>query len=71
VATSSTHAEIRALYTLILDIIYEVHLRSKVGHPISLPAIIFKGNQLFIDLTTMLSSKVTGLTHFLMLIEFF
>jgi hypothetical protein len=70
VATSSTHAEIRALYTLILDIIYIVHLCSEVGRPINLPAIIFEDNQPVIDLTTTLSSKVTRSTHFLMLIEF-
>jgi hypothetical protein len=70
VATSSTHAEIRALYTLILDIIYIVHLCSEVGRPINLPAIIFEDNQPVIDLTTTLSSKVTRSKHFLMLIEF-
>jgi hypothetical protein len=37
VATSSTHAEIRSLYTLILDIIYIVHLCQEVGRPIDLP----------------------------------
>jgi hypothetical protein len=70
VATSSTHAEIRALYTLVLDIIFIVHLCSEVGRPISLPAIIFEDNQPVIDLTTTLSSKVTRSKHFLMLIEF-
>ncbi len=70
VATSSTHAEIRALYTLVLDIIFTVHLCSEVGHPISLPAVIFEDNQLVIDLTTTLSSKVTQSKHFIMLIEF-
>jgi hypothetical protein len=70
VATSSTHAEIRALDTLILDIIYVVHLCSEVGRSIRLPAIIFEENQPVIDLTTTLSSKVTQSKHFLMLIEF-
>jgi hypothetical protein len=70
VATSSTHAEIRALYTLTLDIIYIVHLCEEVGRPIDLPAIVFEDNQPVIDLTKMLSSKVTRSKHFLMLIEF-
>jgi hypothetical protein len=58
-ATSSTHAEIRALYTLVLEIIYNVHLCSEVGRPISLLVIIFEDNQPVINLTTTLSSKVT------------
>jgi hypothetical protein len=70
VATSSTHAEIRALYTLTLDIIYIVHLCEEVGRPIDLPAIVFEDNQPVIDLTRTLSSKVTRSKHFLMLIEF-
>jgi hypothetical protein len=71
VATSSTHAEIRALYTLTLDIIYIVHLCEEVGRPIDLPAIVFEDNQPVIDLTKTLSSKDTQSKHFLMLIEFF
>jgi hypothetical protein len=70
VATSSTHAEIRALYTLVLDIIYIVHLCQEVGHPIDLPAIVFEDNQPVIDLTKTPSSKVTQSKHFVMLIEF-
>ncbi|MFO0446982.1 MAG: Ty1/Copia family ribonuclease HI, partial [Planctomyces sp.] len=70
VATSSTHAEIRALYTLTLDIIYIVHLCKEVGRPIDLPAVVFEDNQPVIDLTKTLSSKITRSKHFLMLIEF-
>jgi hypothetical protein len=70
VATSSTHAEIRALYMLVLDIIYIVHLCEEVGRPIDLPAIVFEDNQPVIDLTKTLSSKITRSKHFLMLIEF-
>jgi hypothetical protein len=70
VATSSTHAEIRALYTLVLDIIFIVHLCAEVGRPISLPAIIFEDNQPVLDLTKTLNGKVTRSKHFLMLLEF-
>jgi uncharacterized protein VirK/YbjX len=59
VATSSTHAEIRALYTFTLDIIYIVHLCEELERPIDLPAIVFEDNQPVIDLTKTLSSKVT------------
>jgi len=70
VATSSTQGEIRALYTLTLDIIYIVNLCEEVGRPIDLLAIVFEDNQPVIDLTKTLSSKVTQSKHFLMLIEF-
>jgi hypothetical protein len=70
VATSSTHAEIRALYTLTLNIIYIVHLCKEVGRLIDLPAIVLEDNQPVIDLTKTLSSKVTRSKNFLMLIEF-
>jgi hypothetical protein len=69
VATSSTHAKIRALYTLVLDIIYVVHLCKEVGHPVNLLAIIFEDNQPVIDLTKTLHGKVSRSKHFLMLIE--
>jgi hypothetical protein len=70
VATSSTQTEIRALYTLTLDIIYIVHLCEEVGRPIDLPAVVFEDNQPVIGLTKTLSSKITRSKHFLMLIEF-
>jgi hypothetical protein len=47
-----------------------MHLCKEVGRPIDLPAIVFEDNQPVIDLTKMLSSKVTRSKHFLMLIEF-
>jgi hypothetical protein len=70
IATSSTHAEIRAPYTLVLDILFIVHRCEEVGRPINLPAIIFEDNQPVIDLAKTLSGKVTRSKHFLMLIEF-
>jgi len=70
VTTSSTHAEIRALYTLVLYIIYVVHLCEEVECPINLPDIIVEDNQPIIDLTKTLHDKVTRSKHFLMLIEF-
>ncbi len=57
-------------YTLVLDIIFIVHLCEEVGCPINLPAIIFEDNQPVIDLAKTLSGKVTRSNRFLMLIEF-
>jgi len=61
VATSSTHAEIRELYTLVLDIIYVVHLCKEVGRSINLLAIIFEDNQPVIDLPSQQSDKIKTL----------
>ncbi len=45
VAISLTHAEIRALYTLVLDIIFIIHLCKEVGCQINLLAnIVFEDN---------------------------
>jgi hypothetical protein len=52
VTTSSTHAELRALYTLTVDIVYLVHLCEELHRPIDLPAIVMVDNQPIIDLLT-------------------
>lgn len=70
VATSSTHAEMRALYTLVIDIIYVEHLCQELGRPLFLPAIIFEDNRPVIDLTASISARLKKSKHFLMLIEF-
>ena len=70
VATSSTHAEIRALYTLVLDIIYVVNLCAEIGRPVDLPAIVFEDNQPVIDLSKTLHGKINRSKHFLMLVHF-
>ena len=70
VTTSSTHAEIRALYTLVLDIIFVVNMCDEVGRPISLPAVVFEDNQPVIDLSKTLHGKITRCKHFLMLVSF-
>jgi histone deacetylase 1/2 len=70
VATSSTHAEIRALYQLVLDIVYVVNLCDELCRPVRLPAIVFEDNQPAIDLSATLSGRVKRCKHFLMLISY-
>jgi hypothetical protein len=69
-ATSSTHAEIRALYDLTLNIIFLIHLFEEIERPIDLPAIIFEDNQPAIDLTMNPTGRITKSKHFLMTIRF-
>ena len=70
VTTSSTHAEIRALYELIVEIIFTVNLCNEIQRPLKLPAIIMEDNQPTIDLSKELSHRVKKCKHFLMLVNF-
>ena len=60
----------RALYQLVLDIIYIVHLCEELGRPLTLPAIVMEDNQPVIDLTKDISSRTKKCKHFLMLVNF-
>jgi hypothetical protein len=70
VTTSSTHAEMRALYSLVVDIIFVVHLCSELGRSIELPCVVLEDNQPVIDLTSELAGRVKRCKHFLMLVDF-
>jgi hypothetical protein len=69
-ATSSTHAECRALYDLTLNVIYIANLLDEVGRPLKLPVRIYEDNQPIIDLATNEIGKVGNSKHFLMLVAF-
>jgi KUP system potassium uptake protein len=70
VATSSTHAEMRALYTCVIDIIFVLHLCDELHRPVSKPAIIMEDNQPVIDLTEDFSARSKRCKHFLMLVNY-
>ena len=70
VATSSTHAEVKALYQLVVDIIYLINLSDEIGRSIDLPAIIFEDNNPTVQVTSSLSARIKKSKHFLMLINF-
>ena len=69
-ATSSTYAELRALYSLTVDIMYVIHLMNELGRPLELPCIILEDNQPVIDITKDLSSRTNKCKHFLMLVHY-
>ena len=50
VATSSTHSELRGLYTLVIDLVFVIHLCDELFRPLDLPSIVFVDNQPVIDL---------------------
>ena len=70
VATSSTHAELRALYTLLIEVIFVINLCDELHRPVELPAVILEDNQPVIDVTADVSSRAKKCKHFLMLVNY-
>ena len=60
----------RALYQLLLDIVYITHLCEELGRPISLPAIVLEDNQPVIDLTNDFIAQSKKCKHFNMLVNY-
>jgi hypothetical protein len=70
VATSSTHAEMRALYTLLVDVLFVFHLCSEIGRPLTLPCLILEDNQPVIDVSIDAAGRIKRLKHFMMIVNF-
>jgi hypothetical protein len=70
VATSSTHAESRALYTAIQDIIFIIDLCKDIKVNLQLPAIVFEDNEPVVNLSTTNSTGLRKCKHFQMLTAF-
>jgi hypothetical protein len=69
-ATLRTYAEMRALYSLVVDIINVVFLCTELRRPIKLPCVILENNQPLIDVTSLIADRVKRCKHFLMLVNF-
>lgn len=70
ISTSSTHAELRALYTLLQDIIFIISLSTELQFPIKLPALIFTDNMILKDLSNNYANGIRKCKHFLMVLAF-
>jgi hypothetical protein len=70
VTTSSTHAEMRALYALVVDLTFVVFLCGELGRPVRLPCVVLEDNQPVIDLTSELAGRAKRCKHFLMLVNY-
>ena len=70
VSTSSTHAEIRAIYTLVKDIIFLLSLALDININIRTPAIIMEDNSAVITVATDDTAYAKKCKHFLMLINY-
>lgn len=69
-STSSTHAEMRAIYTLVKDIIYIIALCDNIKLEMKLPAIIMEDNSAVITISTQQCSYLKKCKHFLMIINY-
>ena len=69
ISTSSTQSEVRALQSLVVDIIFVVELCKELHRPIKLPAIIFKDNGAVVALSREMTSRAKRCKHFLMAIS--
>ena len=69
ISTSSTQSEVRALQTLVVDIIFAVELCKQLRRPITLPAIVFEDNGTVIALSREMTSRAKRCKHFLMAIS--
>ena len=70
VTTSSTHAEMRAIFTLIKDILYIFAICDEIEVNIARPAIIMEDNAAVITIAQKESSYLKKCKHFLMIINF-
>lgn len=69
VATSSTQSEVKALQSLVVDIIFIVELCKELERPIKLPVIVFEDNGAVISLSREMTSRAKRCKHFLMAIN--
>jgi hypothetical protein len=65
VCTSSTQAEMRALCTLVNDLIYLIDLCQELKMPLNLPNIVMEDNAALIQLATEECAMIKGYKHFL------
>ena len=68
VSTSSTQSEIRALQSLVVDIIFIVELCKELARQTKLPVIVFEGNGAVTALSREMTSRAKRCKHFLMII---
>jgi hypothetical protein len=69
-ATSSTHSEMKALYTLLKDILFLVQIFADIGEELGLPVIIMEDNAAVVTLATEESGQLKRSKHFAMITNY-
>jgi hypothetical protein len=72
VSTSSTHAEMRALYTLVKDILFIIYICSELNIPRLLPAVIMEdnNNSAVVAVSNAESAYLKKCKHFIMVVNY-
>ena len=70
VATSSTHAEVRAIFTLAKELNFLIALCQELRIPLELPAIIMEDNSAVVTLANAETSYAKKCKHFLMVLNY-
>ena len=70
VSTSSTHAEMRALYTLVKDILFIIYICSELNIPLLLPAVIMEDNSAVVTISNKESAYLKKCKHFIMVVNY-
>jgi hypothetical protein len=70
VSTSSMHSEMRAIYTLVKDLIFLFLLCKELSIQIALPALVMEDNSAVITVTTIETAYTKKCKHFIMLINY-
>ena len=70
VSTSSTHAEMRALYTLVKDILFVIYICSELNIPLLLPAVIMEDNSAVVTISNEESAYLKKCKHFIMVVNY-
>ena len=70
VSTSSTHAEMRALYTLVKDILFIIYICSELNIPLLLPAVIMEDNSAVVTISNEESAYLKKCKHFIMVVNY-
>jgi hypothetical protein len=70
VTTSSTHAEMRALYTLVKNILFIIYICSEVNISLLLPAVIMEVNSAVVTISNEESAYLKKCKHFIMVMNY-
>ena len=70
VATSSTHAEARAIFTLAKDINFIIAICQELSIPLQLPAIVMEDNSAVVTMANNDTSYAKKCKHFLMVVNY-
>jgi desulfoferrodoxin (superoxide reductase-like protein) len=70
VATSSTHAEMQAVHTLVKDILYILQILEDMEEEVNLPVVIMEDNSAVIQTATGEAAHLKRCKHFLMVINY-